>query len=228
MKKIKGEGRTRLGRFAMVAVPATVASAGLGVAIVQGMVSATLASADAFTLTSSQIQSNSLVVAAGAVDTNATIYAQTGATTNANGVNITADANLPSVVKTALSAVGNNSTKAELTISSTDQSVSLPNVVLNAKTLSVTDKDAATDGTVAGAATNAAAGLSDVELGVTSTDAGVLDGTTAGASGNGAFDPTAFALKSGQSVLNGVTAQAYAITLDGLALDNLSLGVAFK
>lgn len=227
MNRVKGEGRTRFGRFAAVAIPATVASAGLGVAIVQGMVSATLASADAFTLTSSQITSDSLVVAGGAVDDNATIYAQTGGGTKANGVNITADAALPSVVSSVI-----NKSTAELTISSTDSSVALPNVVLNAKTLAVTDPDAKaggtnTDGTVGNAATNAAAGMSDVQLGITSQSAGVADGTGT-APGNGAYDPNAFALKAGQSVLNNVSAQAYAITLSGLALDNLSLGVAFK
>src|SRR4051812_27661149 len=97
MSKLKGEGRTRLGRFAMVAVPSAVVSAGLGVAIVQGMISATLASADAFTLQSNQISSDSLKVAAGGASVGSTtpankeaIYAETGPATVADGVHITA------------------------------------------------------------------------------------------------------------------------------------------
>lgn len=46
--KEKGMGRTRLGRFAAVTVPATAMSLGLGYAIVSGMVTATVSSADGF------------------------------------------------------------------------------------------------------------------------------------------------------------------------------------
>lgn len=46
--KEKGMGRTRLGRFAAVTVPATAASLGLGFAIVTGMVSASVSSAGGF------------------------------------------------------------------------------------------------------------------------------------------------------------------------------------
>lgn len=44
----EGTGRTRATRFAAVVLPATIASAGFGVAIVQGAVSAQLASANPF------------------------------------------------------------------------------------------------------------------------------------------------------------------------------------
>lgn len=46
-----GMGRTRLGRFALVTVPAVALSAGLGVAILQGSVAAALSSANAFQVT---------------------------------------------------------------------------------------------------------------------------------------------------------------------------------
>lgn len=46
----KGMGRTRLGRFAAVTVPATALSLGFGVAILQGSVSAAIASANPITV----------------------------------------------------------------------------------------------------------------------------------------------------------------------------------
>ena len=216
MSKLKGEGRTRLGRFAMVAVPSAVVSAGLGVAIVQGMISATLASADAFTLQSNQISSDSLKVAAGGASVGSTtpankeaIYAETGASTVADGVHITAlTPSLPILGKVA-----------QIKIDSSDHTVSLPGVVLNAKDLTVSDKDAGVDGTDA---TNSAAALSDVKLGITEQQAGVT------AANDPAYNADAFALQSGQATLNNVNADAYAITLSGLALDDLSLGISLQ
>lgn len=49
--KEKGMGRVRLGRFAAVTVPATVVSVGLGVAMLQGAVSASLSSTTPFKVT---------------------------------------------------------------------------------------------------------------------------------------------------------------------------------
>lgn len=49
--KEKGMGRVRLGRFAAVTVPATVVSVGLGVAMLQGAVSASLSSTNPFKVT---------------------------------------------------------------------------------------------------------------------------------------------------------------------------------
>jgi hypothetical protein len=56
----KGMGRTRLGRLAAVTVPATVASLGLGLAIVQGSVSAALASSGGFQVGSTQAKADGL------------------------------------------------------------------------------------------------------------------------------------------------------------------------
>jgi hypothetical protein len=229
MKKIKGEGRTRFGRFAFVAVPATVASVGMGVAIVQGMVGATLASANAFTLNSDQITSDSLKVAAGSAggtsasstDGTATIYAETGPATTADQVHIcAATPSLPFVGSVAIK------------IDSDDDSVSLPNVVLNASQLAVSDKDSTKDGTIGGNGVDSAATLSDVQLGVTSNTVGEgINGATTGGfadggAGNQSYANNAFALGAGHSVLNNVDADSYAITLGGLALDALSLSVA--
>ncbi|WP_435201246.1 DUF6230 family protein [Janibacter sp. GS2] len=54
------EGRTRLGRFAAITVPAALASAGLGVAVIQGMASAALSSSEPFQLGSEQLTASSL------------------------------------------------------------------------------------------------------------------------------------------------------------------------
>lgn len=54
------EGRTRLGRFAAITVPAALASAGLGFAVIQGMASAALSAAEPFELGSKQMSASSL------------------------------------------------------------------------------------------------------------------------------------------------------------------------
>lgn len=54
------EGRTRLGRFAAVTVPAALASAGLGLAVIQGMASAALSSSEPFELASQQLSASGL------------------------------------------------------------------------------------------------------------------------------------------------------------------------
>lgn len=209
--KIEGTGRTRLTRFAAVTIPAGIATAGLGFAIVQGMVGAALTSADAFTLKSTAITSDSLKVRPGsqsvAGSDTQTIYAETGTQTSADGVNIAAAVPVP-----LIGAV-------TLTVNSTDPTVSLPGVILNAKTLGVSDKDASADGTDA---SNSAASLSNVDLGETQSAANFKED----ASANNGYVADGFALAAGSSTLNSVNAKAYAIHLSGLSLDNLSLGVA--
>lgn len=79
--KEKGMGRTRLGRFAAVTVPATAVSLGLGFAIVQGAVSAQLSAANAFDVGSSQATGTGLELSlapatAAATDTDSTTTAQ--------------------------------------------------------------------------------------------------------------------------------------------------------
>lgn len=62
--KQKGMGATRLGRFAAVTVPATVMTAGLGLAITQGMVGAALASATSFTVAGTQATGDAMELSA--------------------------------------------------------------------------------------------------------------------------------------------------------------------
>ncbi|AKU14913.1 hypothetical protein VV02_01935 [Luteipulveratus mongoliensis] len=53
-------GRVRVGRFAVVAAPAAVVSLGLAVAIVEGMVTASLSAAEPFSLTTSNLKADQL------------------------------------------------------------------------------------------------------------------------------------------------------------------------
>lgn len=199
MNKIEGMGRTRLGRFAAVTVPATLLTAGLGVAMLQGMVGAVLSSADGFTLNSDRITSDGLKARTGAADVaggdQATLYAETGSNTTASGIEvITPDVTIPLI-----------NLPAHLEVTSTDTSIALGAVGLNAKSLNT--PNGATLGTTTIGVAQSAAGFTN-----TTTDSGyVADG---------------FALTSSSADLPNVNAVAYAITLESLALDNLSLSVA--
>lgn len=211
----QGMGRTRLGRFAAITVPATVATAGLGVAMLQGMVGAAISSADGFTLQSNAIQTTSLKMRPGQAEVagtgdDETVYAETGTTTSANGVTVIAKVPIP-VLGTAV-----------LTISSNDPSVGLGSVILNAKTLAVADTDAMDGG-------GAAATLGGVNLGVAQSTAAftntIADSSDTNYSG---YVADGFALTAGDSTLNNLDAQTYALSLDSLAVDDLSLGVVLE
>lgn len=65
----KGMGRTRLGRFAAVTVPAAVATAGLGFAIVTGSVSAALSSAGGFDVGGSAARADGMLLTLNQTDT---------------------------------------------------------------------------------------------------------------------------------------------------------------
>lgn len=65
--KQKGMGRTRAVRFAAVTIPATVAAAGLGFAVVQGMVGATLASSTGFVIQSDRAGGSQMELTASGV-----------------------------------------------------------------------------------------------------------------------------------------------------------------
>ncbi len=196
--KEQGMGRARVKRFAAVTVPAAVVSAGLGVAMLQGMVGAVLSSADGFTLESNQITSNGLKARTGAADVaggdQATVYAETGSTTTANQIHVTTPGvNIPFL-----------SQSAYLTIDSTDPAIALGSVGLNAKTLN----------------TPSGATLGSTQIGVAQSEAGFTN--TAADSG---YVADAFALTSTSADLPDVKATAYAVTLSSLDLSNLALAV---
>jgi hypothetical protein len=201
MIKEKGMGRTRMGRFAAITVPAAVVSAGLGLAMVQGMVGAVISSTGGFQL-QTDLKADALKVRAGATEVGSagnnaqTIYAET-VNSVADGLNVTT----PAVTIVPGISVG-------LKISSTDTNIGLGDVALNAATL-------ATDG----------ATLNGVALGQAQSEAGF---SPAGQSAATGYKADAFSLSAtgaGGQALPGVDSQAYAVTLGSLSLNNLSIGL---
>lgn len=199
----EGMGHTRLGRFAAVTVPAALVSAGMGYAMLSGMVGAVISSSGGFNLqtdlTAEQVKMRAGATEVGtAGNSSQTIYAETVGSV-ANGLTVATPAVdiLPGVLRVHLS------------ISSVDPSISLGNVALNAATL---DTDGAT--------------LSNVNMGVAQSQAGF---SAAGQDQTTGYLPDGFALTStggaGSQSLPGVDSQAYAVTLASLSLSDLSIAV---
>ncbi len=94
---------------------------------------------------------------------------------------------------------------AHLEVTSTDTTIALGSVGLNAKTLNTPN----------------GATLGSTTIGVAQSEAG-FDNTTT----DSGYVADGFALTSSSADLPNVNATAYAITLESLALDNLSLAVA--
>ena len=202
--KVKGMGRTRMGRLAAVTIPATALSAGLGFAILQGMVAAQLSSADAFQVKGDQAVASGLEVSmrgVSAADTqndatptkkkSALVTLKDGKVTN---MCLAANQNLP-----VLGAIG-----LKLKFSG---AVDLGDIDLN------------TDSVVAGTAV-----LPKTDIGVAQSELDhqkdVADGYQAGAFGleSGNVNP-----QQGDVTINGLDADAYGITLSGL---NLTSGLS--
>lgn len=215
MKKELGMGRTRGVRLAAIAIPAGLAAGGLALGMLNGLVGATLASANGFGLSSTALTTNALALRNGAVSPagstgDSTLYAQTN-NTSANGLNLrSASVTLP----LGLGAYG-------LEIKSSDPAVALGNVTLNAKTLN----------------TSGGASLSNINVGQAQSDVVSQTGSlfpnfnqdTSGAT-DSAYNANGFALTANAngasttpSTLSGVTAAAYAIHLSGLNLSNLQI-----
>lgn len=194
----KGMGRTRLGRFAAVTVPSALLAAGMGVAMLQGMVGAVLSSAGGFELQSNAITTDGLKARTGAATVaggdQATVYAETGANTTADQIHVTT----PPVTIPVLGI------DAYLTVDSTDPAIELGSVGLNAQTLN----------------TPSGATLGTTTIGVAQSDAGFTD--TAPESG---YVADGFALTSSSASLPNISAQAYAVTLSSLSLSDLALAV---
>ncbi|MER7557939.1 DUF6230 family protein [Nocardioides sp. NPDC126508] len=193
-------GHTSLGRFAAVTLPAAVVSAGMGYAMLSGMVGAVISSTGGFNL-STNLTADSLKMRTGATEVGSagnnqgTIYAQTSGSV-ANGLNVVT----PDVeVLPGLSL--------NLGITSTDPAIDLGNVALNAASLNTPN-----GATMA----NITMGQSQADAGFSSTDPGyVADGF--------ALQAAQTAGRSGEQVLNNLSAQAYAVKLSSLSLDNLSI-----
>lgn len=195
----KGMGRVRLGRFAAVTVPAAIASAGLGLAIVQGMVSATLSSADGFDLKTDGLTATTLSVAPGA--------AQVAGSANgaATALARVGDAHLDRMcigVNQALPTSVLGLSRLGVDVVSSDSDVELDNVDLNASDL-----------------TAGASVLNDTTVGVAQSQTDFATGTQPDA-----YAANGFALTSNDVDLDQVDSKAYAVTLSGgLALSGLSI-----
>lgn len=193
-------GHTSLGRFAAVTVPAALVSAGMGYAMLTGMVGAVISSTGGFNLSTS-LTADSLKMRTGATEIGSagnnqgTIYAQTQGSV-ANGLNVVT----PKVeVLPGLSL--------NLGITSSDPQINLGNVALNAASLN----------TPSGATmANVTLGQSQADAGFNPADPGyVADGfALQAAQSNG---------KTGEQVLNNLSAQAYAVKLSSLSLSSLSI-----
>jgi hypothetical protein len=208
LKKIKGEGRSRLGRFAAITVPGGIAAAGLGVAILQGMVAATFTSADGFNLTSDSLSADSLAIRPGfAGPSSGTTGSAVAAVANAQAttLGLGVDKHVPVIDKCV-----------HLTMdlgAGTSGSFDLGDVVMNAGDL--------TSGT--------GTSIANVNVGAQQTDAA---GAVSNATAKSTFEDTdtgysaqAFALTGGAATLTDVDATAYSATLPAGLSGLGSLGV---
>jgi hypothetical protein len=252
MHKEKGMGRTRLTRFAAITVPAGVATVGLGIAVVQGMVGATLSSAHGFNLESPSLAADSLAVTGGAATpagANTPVVFARVDTAKLNTMCIGAYQAVPSVISnwTGIDKVGVDLKSSAL--------VSLPSVDLNAADIEAnsavdtgvdipagdvtggvvkiasTDADYATLGQYNGSkivnghpAVNTALGTAVVGVAQSDTH---TNGDASAPALSAADDPNYsaddFALAGTDADLYNVSATSYAITLHGLSLGNLSI-----
>jgi hypothetical protein len=201
----KGMGRARLTRFAAITIPAVAVTAGLGVAIVQGAVSADLASSQGFEVGSSSATATSLQL--GLED--AVAASSDSATTTAD--NAAAEAALQGTVLDGMCLAANTAipalTNVGVTISVADQASGGQPVNLGALSLNASSISADT------------ANLPSTTVGrATSQEADLVNSKTEA--------PGGFAMDSsgGTVSLTNLDAKAYELTLnDGLDLNGLTI-----
>lgn len=185
------QGRTRLGRFAAVTLPAALVSAGLGFAVIQGSASAALSSAEPFQLGSERMSSTGLRLNLDA----------------ATAANSTTD---PSATYKRAARADVTDTKLSTLCLAASHKVPVLGDVLGLKIESPTEVEVG-DVTLQADALNASkAKLPKTSIGVAST----WDDDTKGG----------FGLKSSGSVaLDDLDAQAYALDISGLTLNDLAI-----
>jgi hypothetical protein len=201
--KETGMGRTRLGRFAAVTVPATAVTLGLGFAMVQGMVSAQLSATDPFKVKAANATADGLelslrgaTVAASQDDGTNSTDKKSALVTLKNGkitdLKLCADQPLPGPLGTlglTLSATGEVPLGATTDLSA--DAVNAANAVLPATDIGIAQSQLEHQSTVAGGR------------------AGGFGLNTAGAAGSVKLD--------------GLDADAYSLSLSGLTVSNLSI-----
>lgn len=185
------QGRTRLGRFAAVTVPAALVSAGLGLAVIQGSASAALSSSEPFQLGSEQMTSSGLQL---------NLDAATSATSTTD----------PSATYKKAARADVTDTKLSTLCLAAGHKVPVLGDVMGLKIESPTEVEVG-DVTLQADALNASkAKLPKTSIGVAST----WDDDTKGG----------FGLKSKGSVaLDDLDAQAYALDISGLTLNDLAI-----
>lgn len=185
------QGRTRLGRFAAVTVPAAVVSAGLGIAVIQGSASAALSSSEPFQLGSERMTSTGLQLNLDA----------------ATAANSTTD---PSATYKKAARAEVTDTKLSTLCLAASHKVPVLGDVLGLKIESPTEVEVGDVILQADALNASKAKLPKTSIGVAST----WDDDTKGG----------FGLKSKGSVaLDDLNAQAYALDISGLTLNDLAI-----
>ncbi|WP_203336422.1 DUF6230 family protein [Nocardioides limicola] len=194
--KEKGMGRTRLGRFAAVTVPATAASLGLGLAIVQGSVSASLSSAEPFQVASPAAAGTGLELS---------MRAATTATSNADVS--------PTSKKSAMVTLKGGSLNGLCLAANQDTIIgNIGLTIASPSNVSVGDLDISADSVTADTAT-----LPYTEIGIAENELDHQSSTSA--------NPGGFGMQSDGAVsLAGLEATAYGLTLaNGLTLADLQI-----
>ncbi len=205
----KGMGRTRLGRFAAVAVPATVVSAGLGVAILQGMVGAALASSTPFQVAGSSATGDELELTANNV---------TSAVSEADGSDTNATPKKDALVSLQNGAV----TDLCLAADTTTPFGTLGIKIVSGGTVSLGSgwTDLSADSLAADSAT-----LPTTDIGYAQSQLAHQDASTSTGYADGGFSLATNVnnATAGGISLDGLDASVYALTLDGLTLNDLSI-----
>jgi hypothetical protein len=205
MKEI-GSGHTRLGRFAAVTVPAAVISAGFGVAMLQGMVGSALASADGFDLAGTQFTGDTMELSLRGAQT---------ATSDSNNAATRKDSALVTVT---------NGKITDMCLAATQNNIP----VLGSLGVEIKSSGEVSLGSSLDMNASALAG-DTADLGVTNIGIAQSDlshqSTVTDAYNAGGFGMyTAKTSSGGAGVdLGGMSAKAYALTLGGLSLNNLSI-----
>lgn len=198
----KGMGRTRLTRFAAITVPAAAATVGLGFAIVQGAVSADLASSTGFQLASTGATADSLQLG----------LEYTGAAQD--------DATATSVNHAAAEAALENANLNDMCLAATTNLSVFGDVSIKVSSTSPVSLTGVTD-LNAGSISAATASLPTTTIGRATSQEANLSNAATQAPGGFAMDSAGAA---GEVVLTDLNAQAYQLTLnDGIDLSALSI-----
>lgn len=221
--KEKGMGRTRLGRFAAVTIPATVATAGLGFAVLQGMVGASISSATPFQVAGATATGDDLELTANNVSTAAddgTASGDVADSSEGTGTNkkdalvslkngSVSDLCMAADTQTPLGTLGLKiQSSGDVSLGSGWTDLSADSLAADSATLPTTDIGYAQGDLAEQAAANSA-GYSEggFSLATDVTDAAKSD--------------------TGGISLTNLDVDAYALTLSGLSLNNLSISPEF-